>query len=65
MLPIESDCVQRAIFWDVLNYFRTCMFTTDVVLHGDCTAANVLVRGGRVVALLDFEWSRRGPETSR
>jgi aminoglycoside phosphotransferase (APT) family kinase protein len=32
-----------------------------VVLHGDCTAANVLVRDGRVVALLDFEWSRRGP----
>jgi aminoglycoside phosphotransferase len=34
---------------------------TDVVLHGDCTPANVLVRDGRVVALLDFEWSRRGP----
>jgi hypothetical protein len=33
----------------------------DVVLHGDCTAANVLVQDGRVVALLDFEWSRRGP----
>lgn len=33
----------------------------DVVLHGDCTPANVMVRGGRVVALLDFEWSRRGP----
>lgn len=33
----------------------------DVVLHGDCTPANVLVRDGRVVALLDFEWSRRGP----
>jgi aminoglycoside phosphotransferase (APT) family kinase protein len=33
----------------------------DVVLHGDCTPANVLVQDGRVVALLDFEWSRRGP----
>lgn len=33
----------------------------DVVLHGDCTAGNVLVQDGRVVALLDFEWSRRGP----
>jgi aminoglycoside phosphotransferase (APT) family kinase protein len=33
----------------------------DVVLHGDCTPANVLVRDGCVVALLDFEWSRRGP----
>jgi Ser/Thr protein kinase RdoA (MazF antagonist) len=33
----------------------------DVVLHGDCTPANVMVRDGRVVALLDFEWSRRGP----
>lgn len=33
----------------------------DVVLHGDCTPANVLVRDERVVALLDFEWSRRGP----
>ena len=33
----------------------------DVVLHGDCTPANILVRDGRVVALLDFEWSRRGP----
>jgi len=33
----------------------------DVLLHGDCTPANVLVRDGRVVALLDFEWSRRGP----
>jgi aminoglycoside phosphotransferase (APT) family kinase protein len=33
----------------------------DVVLHGDCTAANVLVQDVRVVALLDFEWSRRGP----
>jgi len=33
----------------------------DVVLHGDCTAANVLVQDGRVVALLDFEWTRRGP----
>jgi aminoglycoside phosphotransferase len=33
----------------------------DVVLHGDCTPANVLVRDGRVVAPLDFEWSRRGP----
>jgi aminoglycoside phosphotransferase (APT) family kinase protein len=31
------------------------------MLHGDCTAAKVLVRDGRVVALLDFEWSRRGP----
>jgi aminoglycoside phosphotransferase (APT) family kinase protein len=35
--------------------------TADVVLHGDCTPANVLVQDGRVVALLDFEWSRRGP----
>jgi aminoglycoside phosphotransferase (APT) family kinase protein len=33
----------------------------DVVLHGDCTPANVLVRDGRIAALLDFEWSRRGP----
>jgi aminoglycoside phosphotransferase (APT) family kinase protein len=33
----------------------------DMVLHGDCTAANVLVQDGHVVALLDFEWSRRGP----
>jgi aminoglycoside phosphotransferase (APT) family kinase protein len=33
----------------------------DVTLHGDCTPANVLVRDGQVVALLDFEWSRRGP----
>jgi aminoglycoside phosphotransferase (APT) family kinase protein len=33
----------------------------DVVLHGDCTPANVLVQDGRVMALLDFEWSRRGP----
>ena len=32
-----------------------------MVLHGDCTAANVMVQDGRVVALLDFEWSRRGP----
>ena len=31
------------------------------MLHGDCTPANILVRDGRVVALLDFEWSRRGP----
>jgi aminoglycoside phosphotransferase (APT) family kinase protein len=33
----------------------------DVVLHGDCTPANVLVQDGRVVALHDFEWSGRGP----
>ena len=37
----------------------------DVVLHGDCTPANVLVRDGRVVALLDFEWSGAVRETSR
>jgi aminoglycoside phosphotransferase (APT) family kinase protein len=33
----------------------------DVVLHGDFTPGNFLVQDGRVVALLDFEWSRRGP----
>jgi hypothetical protein len=35
----------------------------DVVLHGDCTPANVLVQDGHAVALLDFEWSRRGPRS--
>jgi aminoglycoside phosphotransferase (APT) family kinase protein len=33
----------------------------DVVLHGDCTSSNILIEDGRIVALLDFEWSRRGP----
>jgi aminoglycoside phosphotransferase (APT) family kinase protein len=33
----------------------------DVVLHGDYTPGNFLIQDGRVVTLLDFEWSRRGP----
>lgn len=34
---------------------------TDVLVHADCTPANVLIKDGRVIALLDFEWSRLGP----
>jgi Ser/Thr protein kinase RdoA (MazF antagonist) len=37
----------------------------DVVLHGDCTPANVLVQNGRVVALLDFNGPGADRETSR
>jgi aminoglycoside phosphotransferase (APT) family kinase protein len=32
-----------------------------VVLHGDASIVNVMVREGRVAALLDFEWTRLGP----
>lgn len=35
--------------------------SADVLLHADCTPANVLIRDGRIIALLDFEWSRLGP----
>ncbi|MEY9929139.1 aminoglycoside phosphotransferase (APT) family kinase protein [Catenulispora sp. GP43] len=35
--------------------------TADVLLHADCTPANVLIEDGRIIALLDFEWSRLGP----
>lgn len=35
--------------------------SADVLLHADCTPANVLLRDGRVIALLDFEWARLGP----
>lgn len=34
---------------------------TDVLVHADCTPANVLIEDGRVIALLDFEWARLGP----
>ncbi len=33
----------------------------DVLLHGDFYLGNVLVRGGHVSALIDFEFSRMGP----
>jgi hypothetical protein len=33
----------------------------QVFLHGDATPGNVYVRDGRVVGLLDYEWSRLGP----
>lgn len=32
-----------------------------VVAHGDPAPGNWMVRDGRIVALLDFEWSRVGP----
>ena len=35
--------------------------SADVLLHADCTPANVLIRDGRIIALLDFEWARLGP----
>jgi aminoglycoside phosphotransferase (APT) family kinase protein len=35
--------------------------STDVLLHADCTPANVLIQDGRIIALLDFEWARLGP----
>jgi aminoglycoside phosphotransferase (APT) family kinase protein len=31
------------------------------VLHGDVAPTNVLVGGGRVTALIDYEWTRLGP----
>jgi aminoglycoside phosphotransferase (APT) family kinase protein len=33
----------------------------EVVLHGDFYLGNVLVHGGHVSALIDFEFSRMGP----
>jgi aminoglycoside phosphotransferase (APT) family kinase protein len=33
----------------------------EVVLHGDLYLGNVLVHGGHVSALIDFEFSRMGP----
>ena len=33
----------------------------DVLLHGDFYLGNILVRDGRVSALIDFEFSRMGP----
>lgn len=33
----------------------------EVVLHGDFYLGNILVYGGRVSALTDFEFSRMGP----
>lgn len=32
-----------------------------MVIHGDASFGNVIVREGRVVALLDLEWARFGP----
>ena len=31
------------------------------LVHGDAVIGNVLVRGARISALLDFEWARMGP----
>lgn len=35
--------------------------SADVLLHADCTPANVLIENDRIIALLDFEWARLGP----
>jgi hygromycin-B 7''-O-kinase len=58
---VDAGVIQTAILFVTERAHLLEPFQTHTLVHGDLTFENVLWHEGRVVALLDFEWSRRVP----
>jgi hypothetical protein len=58
---IDASVIQAAILFVTERAHLIEPFDTHTLVHGDLTFENVLCHEGKVVALLDFEWSRRVP----
>jgi len=59
---VDHGLLDAVADWLAVAHERLAVHTFPrAVLHGDLAPTNILVNGGRVAALIDYEWTRFGP----